>query len=121
MAKIAMDEPLPYTSSRLGPLASWRGGKSFGRTLSAWQNSSFLPILEQSQEMMDMLTAEFVQNDLINAFFWEPSLSNRSLEALSIHWPQPHNVLPNRIYHGRDRGFYYAKCSTKKADKGIQI
>lgn len=69
MIQIAVDEPLPYALSRLGPLASWRDGKPFGRTLLALQNSSFLPTLEQSQEMLDVPTAEFVQNDLINAFF----------------------------------------------------
>lgn len=50
-------------------LPDWRGGRPFGSTLIILQQSCFLPSLVRSKVRMAIPTPEFIQNDLVEAFF----------------------------------------------------
>lgn len=59
----------PFEATHPVPLADWRGGKPFVRTLLALERSSFLPTLGLSDISCEGVTPEFVQNDMMTAFF----------------------------------------------------
>lgn len=59
----------PFEAILPNPLAEWRGGKPFVRTLLALEKTSFLLTLQRAAVEPSGVTAEFVQNDLLNAFF----------------------------------------------------
>lgn len=60
----------PFEAKLKGPIANWRGGKPYVRTLLTLEQVSFLPTIEQVCDALDEESAiKIVQNDIVTAFF----------------------------------------------------
>lgn len=71
MAMAASSTPTIQVSEDIADitLPDWRGGKPFASTWQVLRKFSFLPSLARNKIRMDVPSPQFIQNDLVTAFF----------------------------------------------------